>query len=194
MKQRYLILVCLVLWASASSAQIDPSANGIGIYADLDGLTNEVDVEVGKPLEAYLLLTRPSGAGGLGAWECNVVVPDNVKIWGWSFPAPGTICVSTPPLFCVGSYPYVVFENTTLLATFILTPLDCSPAQFYIEEFPNTQGVTKPRYIDCRSSGDTWMVDMNPYPSSDMAAAFTVNPSALPVTTKSWGDLKALYR
>lgn len=194
MNSRFLILVCLLLSTATAVAQVDPNPDGIGIYADMDGLTNQVNIEIGKPLEAYLLLTRPSGAGALGAWECNVVVPDNVTIWGWSFPAPGTICISTPPTICVGVYPRIAYGNVVHLATFILTPLDSSPAQFYIEEYPNTQGVTKPRYLDTDDSSDGVIIEMNPYPSGNDVATFTVNPSALPVSNTSWDGMKALFR
>ena len=194
MKRRYLILTCLVLWATTATAQIDPNDNGIGIYADLGGMANEVQLEAGTPLEVYLLLTRPTGALGLAAWECQIVVPDNVSIWGWNLPISGSVAVSSPPSFCVGLPDDVPYQTIHHLMTIIITPLDCHPAQFFIEEFPNSQGVTAPRYFDYDGTSDGELINLTPYPAGGAEAAFTINPEALPVSAASWDEVKALYR
>ena len=137
MNKRYLIPVCLVLWAGAAIAQIDPNDNGIGIYADMDALTNQIALEVGKPLEVYVLMTHPTGAAALGAWECGIVVPDNAAIWGYSLPIAGSVLISTPPAFMVGLPRLLPYEDVMHLMTLIITPLDCYPAQFFIQEYPN---------------------------------------------------------
>ena len=44
MKTKILILTGALLWAAAAVAQIDENENGIGIYADLGGMVNEVEM------------------------------------------------------------------------------------------------------------------------------------------------------
>ena len=195
MKRSYLILSCLMLWAVAATAQIDSHDNGIGIYADMGGLVNEVEVEVGVPLEVYLLLTRPTGSQMLTAWECSIVAPDNVSVWGYSFPIAGTIGLVDTPKFMAAHQP-AEYGMANLLMTCIIVPLESEPAQFYIEEWPGQTGVTEPRYID-----GTWedlsvhvLIDMVPYPDDDDEPCFTMNPAALPIASATWGGVKALYR
>ncbi len=195
MKRSYLILTVLVLFAVPTMAQVDPHADGIGIYADKCGLVNEVDVEVGVPLEVYLLLTRPTCDQLLAAWECSIVAPDNVSVWGYSFPNPETIGMLNTPNFMAAHRP-VDYGMANLLMTFIVVPLDSEPAQFYIEEYTGQSGVTEPRYIDgtWESLGDNVLIDMKPYPADGDQPCFTVNPSALPIASATWGGVKALYR
>ena len=193
MMRSYLILVCLILWSTAAIAQVDPNDNGIGIYADLGGLNNRVCLEAGEPLEVYLLLTRPTGTVSLAGWECRIVVPDNVAIWGWNLPVPGSLAFSTPPSFMV-AFPGIPYQTVNHLMTFIITPLDSKPAQFYIEEFPNTQGVTEPRYLDYNIGHDDTLIDLIPYPDGGVKPSFTINAVELSSDSASWGSMKAIFR
>ena len=121
MHLRYFILVAIVVLAGPALAQIDPGPDGVGIYADKDGLVNQVEIEAGVPLEVYLLLTRPSGQNMLGGWECGLIVPENVTIWGWNISTPGALSLSEPPNFMVG-HPYIPYQTVNLLMTFIIVP------------------------------------------------------------------------
>ena len=193
-------MACACLWAAAATAQIDPNADGVGIYADLEGLVNHVDLDVGVPMEVYLLLTRPSGTGGLSAWECELIVPDNVTIWGWNHSlVPGSTCISDPPSFVV-AYPVgIPYETVNLLMIFIIVPLDDQPAQFYITNNTGPNGADEPRYLDLHEDqpiggGMYVSINMTPYPDGTEVAAFTVNPDPTLVTSAAWGAVKALFR
>lgn len=194
MKLLLFVLSLSLLLLGPVYAQVDTTPNGVGIYADLGGLQNEVELEVGTPLEVYLLLTRPSGTNALGGWECGLVIPDNVTIWGWNVPTPGAISLSEPPNFMVG-HPEVPYQTINLLMTFILVPLDSEPAQFYITRstLPNAGDV--PRYVDDPYlSSDEGTVEMIPYEGGAGMASFVVNAGPLATSSSLWGDVKALYR
>ncbi len=196
MNKCFMILACALVWAAVATAQIDPNQNGIGIYADLDGLVNEVEVAVGDPMEVYVLITRPTGTVKLGGWEAHIVVPDNISIWGWNFPNPGTLAFSTPPDF-MAAHPPVAFQVVNHVMTFIVVPTDSEPAQFYIEPFPYTTPVPAPRYIDVEYGPDAVpgvLIDLVPYPAGIGNPSFTVNAGPLPTRAASWGEIKALYR
>ena len=127
--------------------------------------------------------------------RCAIVAPDNVSVWGYSFPIAGTIGLVDTPKFMAAHQP-VEYGMANLLMTFIIVPLDSEPAQFYIEEWPGQTGVTEPRYID-----GTWedlsvhvLIDMVPSPDDDDEPCFTMNPAALPIASATWGGVKALYR
>ncbi len=198
MKTLIVLMLCGCLCAAAATAQVDPNSNGVGIYSDLGGLVNQVELEVGVPLEVYLLLTRANGTGGLVGWELDIVVPENVTIWGWNVPTPDAFVYSSPPSFAVVfpiAYPYQTAHH---LMTFILIPLDSDPAQFFITGSSSSDDGDAPRYLDKmenRPGGDDMLfIEMIPYPEGMGVASFTVNPDVTPVVSASWGGVKALYR
>jgi hypothetical protein len=189
MKKRILTVTILTLCTTTAFAQIDPNENGIGIYADVGGMTNEVQIEAGTPLEVYLLLTRLTGPTLLNGFECEIVVPDNVTIWGWNLPVTGSVSVSSPPAFGV-AFPPIPYQTINHVMTIIITPLDDQPAQFYIKEYPNSRGVTDPQALDANSD----VINLRPWPSGCSFPTFSINPVALPMENTSWGEMKALYR
>lgn len=192
MKIRILI-IGLGLFAVTASAQIDPNADGVGIYADLDGMTNQVELEVGVPMEVFLLLTRPSASGLLAGWECGLILPDNVSVWGWNVSYPGALVMIDPPGYLAVWPDGVPFQDVNLLMKFIIVPLDSEPAQFYITGWEPDNPARPPIYLDLPIDG-TEQVAMVPYPSGEAKASFTVNPQALALANVTWGEVKALYR
>ncbi len=80
--------------------------------------------------------------------------------------------------------------------TFIITPLDSEPAQFYIELNPQDYTATAPRYLDNNwdDPQNQTLVDMVPYPAGGAKATFTVNGVALAAESSTLDALKALYR
>ncbi|MEN8007998.1 MAG: hypothetical protein ABFS42_13345 [Candidatus Krumholzibacteriota bacterium] len=194
MKKLIVIFGCMILWAATGTAQIDPNPDGIGIYADMAGMVNQVQLEEGVPMEVYLLLTRPSGDQYLGAWECSIVVPDNITVWGWNLPVAGSLTISTPPSFLV-AHPTIPFQTVNHLLTFIIVPLDSEPAQFYITRYTGPGGGDEPRYINSHESpmDGQELINLTPYPSGVGEPTFTLNPTVMPVTSVSWGGVKALF-
>ena len=189
-----LIFVLLFIVASAATAQIDPNSNGIGIYADTGGLTNEVKLGSGSAMEVYLLLTRPTGTGTFAGWECQVIVPDNVTIWGWNLvDYENTAVIGTAPAFATVFTP-VPYQTVMHLLTFIVVPLDCKPAQFFITGFPFQTGPGIPNYLNRAEDGGGNIITMTPYPGLDNQPCFTVNPASVSATSTTWGGVKALYQ
>lgn len=195
MRISMILMICVLSGAVAAVAQVDPGPNGMGIYADLDGLANRVDQETGVPMEVYLLLTNPTGVAKLGGWECRIVVPDNVVIWGWNHPHPGTMTFATPPDFMsvFTPIPYAVVSH---LMTFIIVPLDEEPAQFYLEALPGMENAPLPRYLDVDYAGgvEGTLIYANPYPGGPEEPSFVLNGGMVPTVAASWGEVRALYR
>ncbi len=60
---RLLLIVFASAWIYLPSTVlgvIDPDTDQVGVYFDLDGNTNAIEVEPGVPFNAYVLITRPS--------------------------------------------------------------------------------------------------------------------------------------
>jgi|GEM_PF-3544414 len=190
-----MLLICVLLVAGVAFGQIDPNDDGIGIYADVDGLTHKVDLEVGVAMEVYLLLTRPTGPQMLAGWEGKLICPDNVSVWGFNYPYDGTMALVNGPNFAA-VHDRVPYQDINLLMTFIIVPLDSDCAQFYLDG-ADVQGDPEfPRYLDWNEagtgSGDLY--DLTPYPDGSAKACFIVNESGLPTECATLGQVKALYR
>jgi hypothetical protein len=115
-----LILLALVVFATTAFAQIDPDADGMAVYFDMEGMELCKSVEfTGGPqfVNSYLLLTNPSGAQVL-AWEARVI-SDIASLSPGSWVLNGGLNVGTDPDFIVGmgANPHIVTGNTVLLAS-----------------------------------------------------------------------------
>ncbi|MCP4571592.1 MAG: hypothetical protein GY838_04510 [bacterium] len=192
---RSILVLALALFAAMASAEpIDPNPNGIGIYADLEGRTNQVEVEIGQPMEVYVLVTRATGDGGpdsmMGGVEFTIIVPDNVTIWGWNTPLPGTMAATDPPNFMM-AFDAVPYTDVIHVLTLIVVPGDDDPAQFYLTALQHPAGGEHPRFAD---APDYELFDLTPYPGGQDNMTFVVNGSIVPGEETSWGGVKALYR
>jgi len=194
--KKWLLVPLLLLPVAAVSEPIDPNPDGIGIYADVDGLVNNVDVHVGTPMEVYVLVTRPSGTRKLAGVEFSIVLPDNITIWGWNYPMPGAMVLGDPPNFMMAFDP-VEYQSVNHVMTFIVVPTSSAPAQFYLGHFPQSEDVTAPRYLDVDydvDPMDSELIDLTPYPGGCENMCFVINGDIVPDEVTSWSDVKALYR
>lgn len=190
MKFLSLIAIGLCFIAGAAMAQIDPQFDGIGIYADVDGMLAGVQQEVGVPLEVYLLLTNPSSDLMYMAWECGIDVPDNALVWGFNFPHPGTIAIIDGTDFTAAWGVWTPMQSVNLLMTFIITPLDDQCAYFGVTGNSGTPDPVGPAY--CVEGYQ--IVDLHPY-SGAAGAAFALNADEMLATDSATLDqVKALYR
>jgi hypothetical protein len=189
------IMMCALLCAAAASADVESGPNRIGIFADVDGLVNEIDVEEGQPLEVYLLILNPTGTRGLGGFECSIVVPDNVTVWGWNFPMDRPLSIGAAPDFMVVFDP-LPYQAVNHVMTFIVVPGNSEPAQFYIEKLAEISSGDAPLYLDAvyHPVASDELIDLIPYPDGPGKASFVVNSGRVPATTEAWGDVKALFR
>ncbi len=194
--KRMILLVALLSVAAGGEAvaQIDPDADGIGIYADQTAMVNTITAAPGVPVEAYLVLTRPSGPTGMQAWEAKLIIPDNVTIWGWNIPGTGWLNVGSPPEFTV-AYPEVPQPPalTQVLMTFIIMVADDSPAQFYITHTAiNSGGYDLPVCLD--GSDLDKKIPLHPWPDGTTQPSFTINSGLVAAESDSWTRVKTLYR
>jgi hypothetical protein len=73
--KKLLALAAIAVLASSAFAQVDPDPDGMGVYFDMNATMNCKTIAfTGTPIlvDAYLLLTNPSGAQVL-AWEAKIV-------------------------------------------------------------------------------------------------------------------------
>lgn len=194
MKTRILILAVVLLCATVAYADVECGPNRIGIFADQDGLVNEIAVEEGEPLEVYLLILNPTGSRGLAGFECSIVVPDNVTVWGWNFPVDRPFAIGAAPDFMVVFEP-LPYQAVMHVMTFIVVPGDSEPAQFYIEKLAEISSGDAPLYLDAVYGSDPSdeLIDLIPYPDGPGKASFVVNSGSVPAYSESWGDVKALF-
>lgn len=186
-------ILALLLPCAALGDPIDPNPNGIGIYADVEGRANQVDLDAGVPMEAYVLVTRAEsfGESSFAGCEFSIVIPSNVTIWGWNLPQAGAFTFSDPPDFMIALSNPVPYADVIHVLTLIIVPDDDEPAQFYLQGFQGPGGVDYPRYMD---SVGFALYELTPYPGGVGNMAFVINGDIVPGESASWSDLKALYR
>ena len=192
--KKWLLVPLLLLPVAAVSEPIDPNPNGIGIYADLDGRVNRVDLDEDEAMEVYVLVTRATGTGSgeglLAGVEFSIVVPDNVTIWGWNMPISGSFAFPEIPHFMI-CFDHVPYAEVNHVLTLIIVPSDEEPAQFYLTALQEPSGGDAPRYMD---SEEFALLDLTPYPGGEENMTFVINGDIVPEATTSWSDVKALYR
>lgn len=190
MKALYRAVLLTILLTSSAAAQIDTQADGVGIYADAEGMVAGVHQEAGVPLEVYLLLTNPSSELLYGGFECGIEVPDNALVWGFNFPQPGTIAVINDTDFMAAWGSWLPLQTVNVLMTFIITPLDDRCAFFNVTANTGNGQPGEPVYL---VEGDD-LIPMRPY-SSAGGATFALNADQqLPTVDATLDQVKALYR
>ncbi|HPF34120.1 MAG TPA: hypothetical protein P5571_02615 [Candidatus Krumholzibacteria bacterium] len=86
--KKLLAFMAVALLASGAMAQIDPDADGMGVYFDM-GAT-EVCASTVAPFQqivAYLCITNPSASAGVSGWEAYVTVTGGVVAGAWTLSA-----------------------------------------------------------------------------------------------------------
>jgi len=190
------LLLAILIAGGQAIAQVDPDTDGIGIYADQGAMTNAITATPGDEIEVYLVMTRPSVTAanlGIAAWECKLVVPSNVFVWGWNIPGQNWLNAGSPPDFIVayGRDPLAI-SNAVLLMTFIIRVTDTSPALFYIQaSWLNSGQCNLPVYL--AKDNLSRLIPLHPYPDGPDQPSFKVNPDATPIQAASWGEIKTLY-
>lgn len=190
MKNLILTAVCLCLAAGMATAQIDTTADGIGIYADLEAMQSQVQLDAYQPLEVYLLLTNPTSDLGYGAFQCGIEVPDNAQVWGFSFPHAGTIALMEGTNIIAAWPQFLPMESANLLMTFIIMPLDSQSAYFNVGDCHYNGHIIEASYL---LPGDV-ILPLHPHVNA-VGASFSVNDNGQVATDEVTLDqVKALYR
>jgi hypothetical protein len=169
--------------------QIDPDADGIGLYYDEGASETRKSVEAGL-VTLYLAITNPSGAGGISGWYCQNPIcwlPPGTYVWAFTpyyaygpvDPCPDLNYEVVPPL---SSAPIVI------VAEFVLMVDVPECVEFFIRPLVNGQvigytgvpGISIPLHP---SSGDSNL------PVAQLNCDCTVVQSMM----TTWGRVKAMY-
>jgi len=191
-----LISLALLLLATASPAQIDPGPDGFGIYFD-EGAT-QVSAEIGPDpgsITAYMVLTNPSLEGGIQGWLAGVSAMDGNPSIAMVFghPTVGTNISTNMPgsgawLFNVSISPEapLPLETITVLAILEITPyVFDTPIPMYVTQHYNPGG------YGIGGDGASFQPSSG---SWDLPVAVINGAAPVAVDSRSWDDLKALYR
>ena len=201
MKFKPMILCALLtVLAIPAMGQIDPGPDGIGIYADMEAMTNAMDTGTGLFVELYVLVTGCTAEGGITAWEMSLHYEGPITHAGYLIPY-NHINVGIFPSFSVGNAQAVIPQQPVMhLMTLNFLVLGTEPADIYVRaaHAPSggSMGNDLPVYIN--DTGDGSYTDLrNMYPSSGSVdlPVFRFN-GAEPVATDSatWSGVKAMFR
>ncbi len=106
----------------------------LGLYADTKGARNQLAVAPNVPFDVHLILNDSRNGSGIEAWECNIEVPDNVRILEWTL-AGQAVNVFEAPEFMVGLKDAAVSDGPLTLATARCVVTDDQPALFRLKPF-----------------------------------------------------------
>ena len=187
-------LVCLC--AVPALAQLDPGPDGIGLYADLDGMINSITMAPGE-VEIYVLATGIQAEFGIGSWELGLYYEGPIVNLGHLIPY-NHVNVGVFPSFTVGNAqavrpPAPVIHLMTL--TFLVLGED--PVDMYVRApalpVGGSLGNDLPAYINGAIHSDLRPL----YPSSgsvDLPVLRINGPAPVATDAASWANVKAMYR
>ena len=191
-KLLFLSLLLAPVLGGSALAQIDPDADGIGLYGDTDAQTNTLQASTGSQAQIYLLLTRPSASGGIAGWECGVVPPDNVTLLGWQVPYTHSN-IGSGNDFVVGCAEVLNVAQVVILASTTVLAGDASPGAFYLTPGPRDEGDDGlPNYLDAGNTDE--LVALHAWPQGMDAPVFVLNGNMGDEEATTWGNVKSLYR
>lgn len=186
---RHLPLLLLLI-AAPCLAQFDPEPDGVGIYFDEAATQVVTTAPVGSVVQAYLIATNPSQAGGLAMWTSRVD-PIGASAMVRGAPMSGTNIAMNMPgdpgrSFLVGpASPLPPLGPVTVLATLWIDLLEegavgllISPTTYRVDDF-----YALPDYELHPSSG-----------SPDLPVAVINGEPPVEAEMATWGAVKSWYR
>ena len=192
-----LCLLTLVLAAGHAFAQLDPDDDGIGVYFDPCACVNCIPMDAG-PQQGYIVITHTTyQEAGVGGWEAQIWVEGPAVITNTSYEGQ-SINFMTPPDYFVGigvplynpfMYPAVVVATIDFLIMDTATPVDFYIDGIYKHSLPDRM----PAYLD-GANNDIIIPLQQPTGGPDIPVATINGECAVPITSKSWGEVKTLYR
>lgn len=193
-----LLLSVLVL----GGAQLAEAQDVIGMYADLAGTINQINVDIDTPFNVYVLLKNPSSTSNIIAWDCFINYPDvaiggNVIVISWAIAGGGTNTV-TEPEFQVAmlDVPPLTNDDIVLLLSAEVYVTTTDEAAVYIDGSTlDPLGTGQPTYCPEDWGGDPGnLVEMNQSSGDPEIPVFIINPDPVPVASETWSVIKALFR
>jgi hypothetical protein len=193
-----LLLSVLVL----GDAPLAEAQDVIGMYADLAGTINQINVDIDTPFNVYVLLKNPSSTSNIIARDCFINYPDvaiggNVIVISWAIAGGGTNTM-TEPEFQVAmlDVPPLVNDDIILLLSAEVYVTTTDEAAVYIDGSTlDPLGTGQPTYCPEDWGEDPGnLVEMTQSSGDPDIPVFTINPEPVPVASEAWSAIKALYR
>ncbi|PID80658.1 hypothetical protein CSA17_02205 [bacterium DOLJORAL78_65_58] len=136
MKKTAFALLLTLLIAGGAFAQLDPDADGIGIYFDPCACVNCLDLPVGNNT-GYVVITHPSSDAGVAGWEATITNEGPGVMSNWQLQGDATNTAVNSDEFIVNlgtpltnaySYPAVIVAMFNLNVVSVEAPIT-----FYID-------------------------------------------------------------
>ncbi|MEN8007303.1 MAG: hypothetical protein ABFS42_09835 [Candidatus Krumholzibacteriota bacterium] len=198
MRNLILTLILATMAVPTAQAVVDPGPDGIGVYFDLDADITETVMTPSIPFAAYVILTNPTRAEiHAVSFSFTIVVPAGMEsslfrlshevIFSCIDPA-----LDFHPLYgnvqCGGDIP-VPGSPTVILLRWQFVLLSTIPVDFFLGQ------INEPGPIPLAYESEAGWVPM--YVSSGdpaLPVAKVNGTGVVPLTSTSFGNLKALYR
>lgn len=199
MKKTAFALLLTLIVAGGAFAQLDPDADGIGVYFDPCACVNCLDLPMGEHL-GYVVITHPSSEFGVAGWEASITstgpgVVTEMEILG------SAINVGTAPEYIVGLAEPVVnpytFPAVVVAIVHLMIFDDAAPVEFFIDGvyYHSLPYNDQPAYLD---GGDyeTIIPLQQIQGSADLPVAIINGDcdGVVSTSSESFDSLKALYR
>jgi hypothetical protein len=179
--------------ATAALAQLDPTPDGIGIYADLDATQTSITATPGEMIPVYLLITNPSQTAPMLCWAATIIAPDNAEIIAWNVQGDSYLNYATPPEFNVCFTDGVPMQDIMHVMTFIVVMDDDQPGEFYVTASVGAgSGYDHhPVYlVDGDGMAPHWLHNIH---GDDDQPVFAINGTITATEPQSWTAIKGLF-
>jgi len=180
-----IFLTLLIIPATVSQAQLDPGANSIGIYFDLDATVNCLDTYF-SVATCHILITSPSESSGIAGMEGYFDIPSSVFFLGLD--CPGFIIPPPWPDFQIFFLEPLPPTPIVWICDFHIFVATFDPAMFYIYDPAYYAGDDPELIVPLNpSTGYDEFGDPNP-------VAAINGDCPVPSEATTWGCLKSLYQ
>lgn len=197
MKKTALVLICVILMAGNSFAQLDPDDDGIGVYFDPCACVNCISMDVGAQ-KAFLVITHPTSPLGVGSWETKMWMEGPAFMTNVDLQGAGVNLASRPNEYIVGTvvpqinpytFPAIVVAVLDFQIIDLATPVTFWIDGIYFHSLPNKV----PAYLD---GADVNIIkELRQATGGPQFPVATINGDCAVATEQaSWGDVKALFR
>lgn len=200
MKKTAIALLLTLIMAGGAFAQLDPDADGIGVYFDPCACVNCLSLPAGTHT-GYVVITHPSSDEGVGGWEAEITQTGPAAVTAWNLEGNAINAATRPNEFVVGlgsplvnpyMFPAVVVATLELFIYDETTPVEFFIDGVYFHSLPDYDG---PAYLD---GGDpSHIIGLQQIQGGpDLPVAIINGDCGGVVATEStsFDNLKALYR
>jgi len=208
---RFILTVALVAFLTPMASQAQPYHNELGLYTEMTGDENAVNISVQEFLAftVYLVITNPyndefdNGDGNLvGRAVEHVGAFEGQLHWDRTFvlrlsmelPNNGINFAEYPDLLVGYSTPVAVTSGSAVLATFSFLVLDSEPYEFFLGIFSSPTFPNSMAYVDADDQYGSDIVPLNPVSGDFAMPVFGINNNVVAIENESWGGVKALFR